>query len=702
MRAPADTALTNFALTDNLPAGVVISNSQGPNVNNCGAGAVLTAVTGTDVITLTDGTIGAGVQCQIDVWVTSDTADSYLNIITPADITNDQNRAPSGNRTATLTVLPLSDLSASKTFTPGAVAPLGLSTLTITLQNTNTSPLVDVSVVDNLPADLTIAPVPNASTTCSGGAVTAVPGSQEIQLTGGSIPAQVGTVPGVCTINIDILGSGTTGNYNNTIQAADVSGTILGTGTTINPTRNASAPLVITDLTIGMVKGFEPLTVFGGSASTMSVDLINPNDAGLSEIGFTDNMPAGMFLAYPPNFSVGTCGGTLTGTPGQATFTFSGGSLPAKSLCTLTISVTMNVNGNLTNTIPAGAVSTQQGASNPEPAEATLTNLAGASVSKFFAPNPVAAGAYSLLTITIRNTGTIPLTGVGLIDNLPAGLAIASPPAPAPVNNCGGTLTAVSGSQVIQLTNGVLAAASDCTMVVSVVGASPGEYENTIPAGSLINDPAVTNTQPAIDTLVVISSPDQGGGDPGRPGGGGSLVGLIPVTGFAPGQVTDLSGLPVTGYTALNNVTLEIPVLKLKLPVVGVPMKNRTWDVNWLLDQAGWLEGSAFPGYSGNSVLTSHVTLPYGQPGPFTDLHKLKTGDKVFVHSYGELYIYEVKSISERHATDPAILQHEEKSWLTLVTCADYSESAETYLKRLVVKAEFIQNQPDRWRSSGQ
>ena len=73
-----------------------------------------------------------------------------------------------------------------------------------------------------------------------------------------------------------------------------------------------------------------------------------------------------------------------------------------------------------------------------------------------------------------------------------------------------------------------------------------------------------------------------------------------------------------------------------------------------------------------------------------------------FVHSYGELYIYEVKSISERHATDPAILQHEEKSWLTLVTCADYSESAETYLKRLVVKAEFIQNQPDRWRSSGQ
>ena len=43
MRAPADTALTNFSLTDILPpaAGapvVVISNSQGPNVTNCGPG----------------------------------------------------------------------------------------------------------------------------------------------------------------------------------------------------------------------------------------------------------------------------------------------------------------------------------------------------------------------------------------------------------------------------------------------------------------------------------------------------------------------------------------------------------------------------------------------------------------------------------------------------------------------------------------
>jgi LPXTG-site transpeptidase (sortase) family protein len=192
-----------------------------------------------------------------------------------------------------------------------------------------------------------------------------------------------------------------------------------------------------------------------------------------------------------------------------------------------------------------------------------------------------------------------------------------------------------------------------------------------------------------------------GGGGGGGTGGGGnaaatSSAGQIPVTGFAPGRITDLSGMPITSYHATNGVTLEVPVLKLKLPIVGVPMQNKSWDVNWLLNQAGWLEGTAFPGYAGNSVLTSHVTLSYGQAGPFANLYKLKAGDKIFVHAFGDLHIYEVKSVQKLDATDASILKHEDKSWLTLVTCADYNEKAETYLKRLVVKAVLVQTQVDQ------
>jgi LPXTG-site transpeptidase (sortase) family protein len=207
-------------------------------------------------------------------------------------------------------------------------------------------------------------------------------------------------------------------------------------------------------------------------------------------------------------------------------------------------------------------------------------------------------------------------------------------------------------------------------------------------------------------TVPPVAPPGGGGG--GETGGGGegggvatsAVGGFVPVTGFAPGRITDLSDRPVTSYHAVDGVTLEIPTLKLNLPIVGIPMKDNTWDVNWLLNQAGWLEGSAFPGFSGNSVLTSHVTLQYGQAGPFANLHKLRTGDKVFVHAFGNLYIYEVKSVKKLDATDPSILQHEDKSWLTLVTCADYDEKAETYLKRSVVKAVFVQAQPERWWAS--
>jgi LPXTG-site transpeptidase (sortase) family protein len=222
------------------------------------------------------------------------------------------------------------------------------------------------------------------------------------------------------------------------------------------------------------------------------------------------------------------------------------------------------------------------------------------------------------------------------------------------------------------------------------------------PPQNVSPDPLPNNTDTA--QFQISGAGGGGGGGGGDTGGGGTvgvgLSGLIPLTGFAPGRVTDLSGLPVTKYNALSDVTLEVPVLKLKLPIVGVPMKDKTWDVNWLLNQAGWLQGSAFPGFSGNSVLTSHVTLPYGQAGPFANLHKLKAGDKIFVHSYGDLYIYEVRSISELNALDPSILRHEDKSWLTLVTCADYHEKAETYLKRLVVKAELVEARPSRWWSA--
>jgi LPXTG-site transpeptidase (sortase) family protein len=141
---------------------------------------------------------------------------------------------------------------------------------------------------------------------------------------------------------------------------------------------------------------------------------------------------------------------------------------------------------------------------------------------------------------------------------------------------------------------------------------------------------------------------------------------------------------------AATDVTLEIPSLGIKLPVVGVSKKNGKWDVTWLENQAGWLEGTAFPSWDGNSVLTSHVYLSNGLPGPFVNLGKLKYGDRVIVHAYGQKYTFEVRTNTIVEPNDVSIFKHEEKSWLTLVTCKEYDQKTNTYKKRVVIRAVLV------------
>jgi hypothetical protein len=93
----------------------------------------------------------------------------------------------------------------------------------------------------------------------------------------------------------------------------------------------------------------------------------------------------------------------------------------------------------------------------------------------------------------------------------------------------------------------------------------------------------------------------------------------LPDTGFEPNVITDLGHDRREIYTETGGITVEIPSLKINIPIVGVPLKNGVWNVAWLGRQAGWLEGSAFPSWNGNSTLTSHVYLSNGLPGPFVN-----------------------------------------------------------------------------------
>jgi LPXTG-site transpeptidase (sortase) family protein len=194
------------------------------------------------------------------------------------------------------------------------------------------------------------------------------------------------------------------------------------------------------------------------------------------------------------------------------------------------------------------------------------------------------------------------------------------------------------------------------------------------------------------DTQINFTVLTIGGGGGGGDGGGGTTPTDMPDTGFPVGKVTPLpEQSPADAYTSYGDLWLEIPRLGVKASIVGVPQKNGSWDVSWLWDQAGYLEGSAFPTGSGNSVLTSHVYLSDGKPGPFVSLHTLTWGDQIIIHAYGQQYVYEVRSATQVLPTAVGkMMKHEEQSWLTLVTCRGYNESTDDYQYRVLIRAVLV------------
>ncbi len=168
----------------------------------------------------------------------------------------------------------------------------------------------------------------------------------------------------------------------------------------------------------------------------------------------------------------------------------------------------------------------------------------------------------------------------------------------------------------------------------------------------------------------------------------------LPDTGFAPGQVTRLDPQPVEAqYQAMSDLTLQIRSLGVNTVIVGVPQTNGSWDVTWLGNQAGWLAGSAYPTWSGNSVITGHLTDSNGKAGVFAGISNLAYGDEIRIVSGSSVFIYQVRSIQK--FIDPndvsAVLQHKDSPWISLLTCQGYDSRTGTYRYRQLVQAELVQ-----------
>jgi LPXTG-site transpeptidase (sortase) family protein len=173
-----------------------------------------------------------------------------------------------------------------------------------------------------------------------------------------------------------------------------------------------------------------------------------------------------------------------------------------------------------------------------------------------------------------------------------------------------------------------------------------------------------------------------------------SSASSLPETGFVPGKTTLLPAQPLEKrYTSGGDVWLEIPSQNIKAPVVGVPFDAGKWDVTWLGNNIGWLQGTAFPGMDGNSVLSGHVVDANGKDGVFYKLSDLKWGDTIILHAFNQVYTYEIRTVDLWVNPRNAAIKHETLPWLTLVTCHGYNPQDETYQWRTVIRAVLIKTE---------
>lgn len=168
--------------------------------------------------------------------------------------------------------------------------------------------------------------------------------------------------------------------------------------------------------------------------------------------------------------------------------------------------------------------------------------------------------------------------------------------------------------------------------------------------------------------------------------------GALLVRGITAGTLSVPSGELLSGTedpaATSNEMKLYIGTLGLgAVPIIELRMIDETWSVNDLDTEIGHLQGTAYPGDTGNVVLTGHVTIPNAGWGPFSELETIEEGAEVILLYGGKEYIYKVAAKMSVEPTNVDYVLPTATPRLTLITCTDETEEGE-YRRRLIVIAE--------------
>lgn len=226
----ADTSPTVSSPHDRLYADVCLwdNNPNSPNYRNC----------------LGDGKAGGTIATTYTVRIitgggTSQSLNSLIHDFSGASYHYNSDYSASAR---IANIIDPTGSNFQKRFAPASIAPDGISTLIFTISNTTPTTVTGYNFTDMLPSDVTVAAMPNATTSGCGTPIFApIAGANSLTFSNGTVAGSSS-----CTISVNVTAS-STGTYNNT------SGNLfIGTSDT---DKMASATLSVQPVVVSCVPG---------------------------------------------------------------------------------------------------------------------------------------------------------------------------------------------------------------------------------------------------------------------------------------------------------------------------------------------------------------------------------------------------------------------------------------------------------------
>jgi gliding motility-associated-like protein/uncharacterized repeat protein (TIGR01451 family) len=573
-----DVAAYNVSVIDFLPAGLTLSAADangwvvsGGNITNSIAGPIAAGTTASLSMVATVSPSFAGSLTNV-AEISSADNDTDPNNTPPTDTDSDPDSNPGDpqgpdntvdntggdeddNDPATITVTPapVFDLALTKTTTATSVLPGADVTFTINVINQGNVAAYNVSVIDYLPAGLTLSAADANGWVVSGGNITnsiagpiAAGSTASLSMVATVSPSFAGSLTNVA----EISSADNDTDPNNTPPTDTDSdpdsnpGDPQGPDNTVDNTGgdeddNDPATITVTPAPVfdlALTKTTTATSVLPGADVTFTINVINQGNVAAYNVSVIDYLPAGLTLSAADANGWVVSGGNITNSIA--------GPIAAGSTASLSMVATVSPSfaGSLTNVAEISSADNDTDPNNTPPTDTdsdpdsnpgdpqgpdnTVDNTGGdeddsdpatitvtpapvfdLALTKTTTATSVLPGADVTFTINVINQGNVAAYNVSVVDYLPAGLTLSAADANGWV---------VSGGNITNSIAGPIAAGTSATLTL-VATVSPTfagtSLMNVAEISSADNDTDPNNTPPT-DT---DSDPDSNPGDPQGP-----------------------------------------------------------------------------------------------------------------------------------------------------------------------------------------